>query len=276
MGSVWDRTAEVLNGRGGMLAGIAALTLFAPTVARDGVAFLLGAGDPATPPASGPAALVGLVGIVATLVMIYGQFALIAAASDPATGRSDALRIAGRRFLPGIGLLLLFGLVFAVLAIPFAAILVGSGVDLVALRSGSATLPPGSGGLLALYTLVFLAIALWLNARFALLLPVIVNERLGMGSFRRAFAVTRGMTWRIIGVLVLFVVLAGVAVLASQMVAGVVFRLILGSEHVALALLLAALVVAAVTAGVTVVYTSFAAQLYVACRQEQAGIAVPR
>ncbi len=30
MGNVWDRTSEVLSGRGGMLAGIAALTLFLP------------------------------------------------------------------------------------------------------------------------------------------------------------------------------------------------------------------------------------------------------
>ncbi len=32
MGNVWDRSTEVLSGRGGMLAGIAIPTLFVPAV----------------------------------------------------------------------------------------------------------------------------------------------------------------------------------------------------------------------------------------------------
>lgn len=277
MSAVWDRTVEVINGRTAMLASIAALTLWLPSMLRDLFAYAaVGGAAPAGAPGSGASALWFVLSLVTAALTILGQLALIAVASDPATTRNDALRIAARRLPVAIGLALLLGLLVFVLLVPVVATIAAAWPDPeIAMMSLAvlgpfgilAPLSPETRAFVGLYLLVFALVMLWLAARLALLNPVIVNERIGVGSFARSFALTRGLTWKIVGLVILFAIVAGVVVLAAQSVVGIVFRLVLGVDNLALARLLTAAVLAAVTSAITIVWTTFLAQLYVATRE---------
>lgn len=267
MSTVWDRSAEVLAGRTGMLASIAALALWLPPVLRHAIGLALLGTPPVITP--GTQATMGLVNIVVSLLTIFGQLAIVAVASDPATHRRDAFRIAGRRLLLTIGLTLLLVLVLLVLLAPVFVLLARSGVTAAALQSGTVSLPAGYARSLSLYALVLAAFGLWTNARLLPFLPIVVNERRGIGSFADAFRLTRGHSWRILGVIVLFAIISIVALLAVNFVVGSIVALLFGRGSAITQMLLTA-VTAIVGAAITVVASVFAAQFYVARRGAEA------
>jgi hypothetical protein len=267
MGTIWDRTQEVLRGRAGILLSIAALTIYLPAVVNAGVqAYTLG---------SPLAALTGITGLVSGVLTIWGTLALIAVASDPATDAAAAYGRAGPRVLPAIGVILLLVLAVAVLAVPLIAILAASGLDFAAIARGASPGTPSGGmvGLAALYVLVLVVVGIWVSARLALLYPVVLHERLGLGAIGRTWSLTRGLALKIIGVLLLFGIVLGIAAIAVQLIAGVVFRLIVGADQIATTTLLTALLTTVVTALGTVVQSTFTAQLYVALTGREAAAA---
>ena len=264
MSAIWDRTAEVLRGRGSMLAGIAALLLFLPVVVQDAMAAYAGR----TP---GAIMLTGLVGIAVALAAIWGNLALVAAASDPLIDRPAAVALSARRLGPAIGMSLLLALVVALAAVPGVAMLgFGMGANasrLATLSAGDAAAfaagtSPGLSLAGSLYLFLFGLALLWLSARLALFVPVLISERLGLRSIARSFELTQGLAWRIIGVLLLFLILLLVAWSAAQLVGSIVVRLLLGSGGVPTAQFVGAVAGAAVKAGGTVVSSAFVAQLY--------------
>jgi hypothetical protein len=255
IGTVWDRTTEVIGGRGGMLAGIALAGIFVPSLVQ--AAFR----DFALPAA-------GFVGLLATIVMLWAQLAVVAASSDPGTTRGDAQRIATARLLPGLGVVVVLVIVMAVVAAPGVALLWASGYDFAAAQAGRAqgaiSLDKIAGA--GAYFLVFGVFMLWAGARLALLYPVIVNERLGLGAVARSFRLTHGLTWKIIGVLILYAIVFLVALMAATSITGLVFRLILGGGHIPLVTFIAGVAGAAVTTIFAVLQAVFTAQLYLAAR----------
>jgi hypothetical protein len=242
-----------------MLAGIAALLIFLPAVVQDAVAAWAGR----SPAASGIGALVGL---VAALLAIWGNLALVAAASDPVVDGQGALAIGARRLAPAIGLSVLVVVALALLSVPAVALLAASGLDPATLATGAASgaVVAAPGPLLGagLYLLALLAATVWIGARLALFWPVVVNERCGTGSFARSFALTRRLTWRIVGVSILFVVLLLVALSAAQLVATLVVRLLAGADGATAAHFAGGVADAAVSAGGAAVSAAFVAQLY--------------
>lgn len=262
MGAVWDRTSEVLAGRSGMLAGIAVPTLFLPTVVRDAyVAY-------ATPGTGSFAAIGGVLSLIVTLVMIWGQLAVIAASSDPATDRGAAGRIATNRFLPAIGVSIVMLIALSVTLIPFFGLLALSHVDFARLAAGKElSMANANGGALAggfFYLLVWAIALLFIGARLTVWQPVLVNERVGLRSISRSWQLTRGSTWRIVGVLLLFVVVLLIAAGAAQSVVGIVFRLALGADNIATSIFLASIAGSAVSTVLIVVAIVFVTQLYLA------------
>lgn len=89
-----------------------------------------------------------------------------------------------------------------------------------------------------------------------------LDERRVIGAIGRAAALSRDMTWRLIGVVLLYYVVLWVCVLATTAVAGLLFRLLLGGG--AWAGLLATVASAAVGAAFDTIAQVFAARLYVA------------
>ncbi|WP_217430728.1 hypothetical protein [Sphingomonas bacterium] len=261
MGDVWDRTTDVLSGRGRTLAGIAALAIFLPGVVRTAYSLYVGKDTPAT------ALLGGLIAIIASLAAVWCQLTLIALSTDPATTEPQAGAVGRARLLPTIGVGLLIGIVFGLFLLPIFIALVGAGWSPEAMQAGQMpTLSSGQAGFIGLYGLLYAILALWVAARLALWTAVMVNERLGIGAIRRSFALTRGITWRIIGVFVLYLVVLGISFSAARAVTGVVFGLILGIGAKATVGFLAAVAGGAVAAAFSTVAAVFTAQLYVATR----------
>lgn len=265
MGNVWDRTSEVLSGRAGMLAAIAVPALLVPTIVRDG---FVGYATPGTPVF---ALIGGLLSIIVLVIMLWGELAIIAASTLPTTGRAEAQALANRRLLPLIGVSLVMVLIAGVLLTPAFIALAGSGFDWQRAAAGIAQTSVNARRLAfaGLYLLVFAIIALFVGARLVVVNAVVLNESLGLGAIRRSWVLTRGHTWRIVGVLLLFVIVVSIAVLAAGSVSGLVFRLILGADAVAMVSLLAGIVGSAVSTIFTVIALVFIAQLYVAFAARQ-------
>jgi len=271
MGTVWDRTIEVLNGRTGMIAPIAPIALLGmllPSVVRDGFAAY-------STPGTMQFALVGIVLAVGTLAaMLWAQLAIVAVATDPATDAASARRQAGARLLPALGITALLTALAMLLAVPPVIVLLQSGFDFAAAANGTSaqmTAPSaGAAGFTALYGLAYLVVAIWIGARLVLLNPVILNERRGIGAIRRSVQLTKGLTWRIIGVLILFAIVMLVSTWAAQSVTGIIFRLALGADGIVTATFLSGIAATIVTTAFTVLAAVFTAQLYVAVREKHA------
>ncbi len=261
MSNVWDRTTEVLRGRAGLLASIAALTLFMPGVVRDGVTAFL------TPGSTAFVAVGGLVSIVVAIIALWGQLALLAMSNDPTTTRSDAYAQASARLLPAIGVTIVAILVAMLFVLPVAVAIGLSGADFSTMTTTGAMPDIGGGtaAFIGLYALFLFAFGLFIIARIMLVNVVVLNERRGLGAFRRSFELTRGLTWRIIGVLILYVIVLAVAASAAQFITGAVFGLLLDDARTTT--FLAAVVAGVVTTIFSVIAAVFTAQLYVAVAQ---------
>ncbi|WP_312489717.1 hypothetical protein [Sphingomonas sp.] len=273
IGSVWDSTQQVLAGRAGMLAPFAAIGFILPAVLQAIFAPQMGMAE-ASVGASGARLLITLTSVV---LGIWAQLAIMALATHPATTSAEASRTAMRRFLPLLGVAVVIGLVIA-LAIFVPLVVLGlTGFDFqqaVAAQGNPALMPPvppAAGLFLLVYGVAALVLGFWLMARLMLTYAVVLNERRGLGAIRRSIALTRGMTWRLIGVAILFAIVIFVAVAAAQGVSAILFRLILGGDSQALVLGLTTLIGAVVSAGFMTLAYVFIARLYVATAGEQVG-----
>lgn len=274
---VWDRTTAVISGRPGMLATIAALLAFLPLAIQSAILLQLKPGTAIVPgtPISGAAAATmvrfGLemiaIGALIAILSLWGSLALVAASTSPSvTSAGQAIAMGARRLpvMAGLALLIFLGLIGASIPLGFVLGLVGAGL-------GRATggVPAGAGMgptimVAALLTLVLLGLILWVFARLILLVPVVLNERAGIGSFARSWSLTRGMVWRLMGTLLLFLIVYAVASGAMQAVVGLLARLALGPDHIMAATLIGQLAAVAVGAAFSVVLSVFSAQLYAA------------
>lgn len=271
IGSVWDSTQQVLAGRAGMLIPFAAIGFVLPSLLQ---ILVLPQGGAAP---GGNVSGLGLAITIFSLVLgVWAQLAIMALATHPATTTAEASRAGLHRFLPVLGLALAIGFAVAIAALILIVGLVAFGFDLtaaMAVNGDPTRMPPMPGGaaiFVTLYMLVALPLAVWLSARLMLTYAVVLNERLGLGAFRRSIALTRGMTWRLIGVTILFVIVMLVSVLAVQGVAGAVFRLAFGPDRLGLVLALTGLLGSLVSAAFMTLAYVFIARLYVATAGEQA------
>lgn len=257
---VWDSTTAVLAGGAGLLLPIAVLASFLPAVVQAAMTAYL----PKTP---GVAALAALVAIGAMVATLWGQLATVAVASDPGATRAQAGAAATGR-LPAallVTLVLVAGAIVAIL--PIVVALWASGFDFraaAAQAGGAGTLPvrPDAAVFIFFYGLLLAGAGLWLAARLSLLNPVILAERRGIGAIGRSTQLTRGLTLKLIGVVILFLIVLVVAGFAAKSVSFVIVRLLLGSAQVATATFVGAIAAAAVTAALIVVASVFSARLY--------------
>ena len=260
MGTVWDRTAEFFNDNIAAVLPVALLAFFVPTsIEGNFQAAMHGA-------STGLVALLYAIQLAFALLSLWGSLAIVALA----LGGVDA-QAAGRVALARLpaALLVAVALFVATLValLPVPAVLAASGVDLAAIaRGGHFELGRGLSAFLALYMLAFLVVAIWLMARLSVVNPVIVRERRMFDALGQSWRLTRGVALRIVGVFLLFVLVAWVSVLAAGTVFGSVFALVAGGETdgVTLAGVLTSIVVAAVQTAFTVLIPAFTAKLYLA------------
>lgn len=271
MGNIWDRTAEFLSDNLGTLLPIALLAIFVPTTIS---ANLSGLQQNAAP---GTAMLLGLGVFVLAMISFWGQLAVTALAIDPAQGR-EASRVATRRFPAALLLMIVLVIVVVALMIPVGVMLAVAGVDLASLQgSAMPNIPPSVAVWVFLYVMVMLVLALWAMARFAVVIPSVVGDRLAIGAFARSWRLTRGVVLKIIGVVILYAIVSIVANLAATTAFGAVMYLVAGrgEDGISLASVLTTIVGGAVSTGFTVLGTAFVAKLYIAllARNEAAAAA---
>ena len=263
IGDVWDSTTDVLAGRAGLIAPVAAGAVFVPQSLQRAVRIF---GDQSP----GIAALALLIGLAALVANLWAGLTIIAIASDPTTTREAAGRQALARL--SANLLVVVVLVGAVvlLAMPPIVALAATGFDFTAATAASAgtgTMPavaPGVGGFIALYALAVFVLALWASSRLFLVNTIVLNEKRALGALGRSVALTRGLTWRLIGVAILFGIVLLVASSAAALIVGIVTRLALGPDQIKLALFLASIASAAVQTAFVAMVQVFAARLYAA------------
>jgi len=265
IGDVWDSTVDAARGRAGVIAPVAAIGFFLPGVAQ-ALAQLLAPSRPGT-----AGVLIALIGIATLVAAVWAQLTIIGIATDPATTRAEASAAAWRRFLPAIGVSLLMGLIVTIAAVPLIGALVASGIDFRALSQAQPGTAPdltgaSTGAIMFafFYMLALAAFLVWLGARLLLTTAVVLNERRGAGAIRRSIALTRGMTWKLLGVLILYLVVLLVAAFAVQTAAFLLIRLPLGEDGAGLATFVGAVAGGLVTATFSAVFSVFTARLYVA------------
>lgn len=262
IGEIWDRTMRVIAGRLGVLLTLAFLLMIVPPVVQ---ATLETVESTSFGLRSAQLAVSLIVFLAASMAMI----AMTAVASDPAVDREAALAAGRARLGPFIGVSLVVGLAFGLAVLPGAVLLGMARFDLAQARlagsqEGVNLVLLGFG---LLYFLVLLPVMLWAAARLVPLAAVIVNERRGVGAIRRSFALSRGMSMKLMGVLILYVVVFLVVLTAATSVIGIVARLLSGSDGATVVALAVALATALVTAAFSVLQAVFAAQFYLAARE---------
>lgn len=220
MGNVWDRTTEFLSDNARALLPIASVAVLVPeTVA----ALVRGAGPTVNP------AVAFTVAIVCLLISFWGQLAIVALALNPGGGRAGAIAKATSRYPHAIGATALVLVVLLALMLPVAAVVGASGIDMTAptgsASSASANLSGGARTFVTIYFIFWVIVSYVVWARMWLLNPTVIAEGGVVGAIRRAFARGRGIAWRLIGVSLLFVVVAVIAWLAVTMAIGVIVGL---------------------------------------------------
>lgn len=272
MSTVWDRTAAFLGDNLTALLPIALLTIFVPLSLLGSLMPMMGSGTQAGDWAVGAAVL------AMALTTSWGGIAITALAFDPAAGRGSAVRTANRRLLPvaGIGLVTLLAVI--VLSAPVGIALALGGIDPAAVSGGGPAAVAAGNGAVAfatLYALALLVVLVWGYARLLLLVtPIMVVERRGLGVYARAFALTRGIAGKAIGVVLLYGLVSWTAAAAARSVFGSLFALLLpgGTGRLGVAGVLTQTVVAGVSTIFSVLAAAFVAKLYLATRDAREAI----
>lgn len=269
MGIVWDRTTAFASERLGALLPIAIVLLFLPISVQLAI-------DPVLVKA-GLTARIGVLAVFAAIELL-GTLAIVTLALDQAQQAGQACRTAARRWPAMVGVLIVLIVAAGILAAPIGVAIAGSGIDFAAMEAGggAAQLSPGAALFIGFYAIAYAIVLLWATARLLLIEPVVIVERRGLGAIPRAFALTRGLTWRIVGVILLYAIVAGVAALAAQTVFGSILRLIAPDDgDVGIASVITAIIVGAVSTGFKVLAAIFVAKLYLAIHGNAEGLAEP-
>jgi hypothetical protein len=260
MSTIWDRTTAFAGSALSAVLPIALLLFVLPLTIEHACAPIIQQQGP----------LIRLtVTFVLWVVELTGTLALIVLALGATLSPGEAVRAAAARLPIAVGIMVLLGLLAALAALPIGIIMATSGVDLDALQAGNtaavSAMAPGSTLFIALYALAYVVLLIWATARLLVVDAVILAERRGLGAILRSVRLTRGLTWRIIGVLILYAIVATVAVLAARTVFGSIFALFAGGDGaITLATILTAIIVAIVSAGFKTVAALFIGKLYAA------------
>jgi hypothetical protein len=246
----WDETKAILAREGKLLASVALALIALPALVNGLVTPV------AAEPADRPLWSHFLV-VVASLIALAGQLALIRLALGPSIAVGSAIAHGQRR----VPVYLVAGIVILVVliaaAIPFMLVLVAMGVPI------EPHMKPA--GLVAILLLIYMAVVLFVGIRMLMAGPVASAEAVGpIAILKRSWALTDGHFWRLLGFVAIFFVAALVVLLAVGAAVGVVAGLAAGPiKPMSASALVVALVQALLNAAVTTVFAVMLARLYV-------------
>jgi hypothetical protein len=247
MNQVWDDCIAFIKRERALLVPLAMATL----VLGNAVA------DLAANAAADGAHHMKLTVLAAILWVGLGQMAIATLVLRPGTSVGEAIRHALKRVPTMLLISLCFGLIGALLVSPVLLILMKSGVDLTAARP---KIPPSA----AVLILALTGLAIWITVRLTTLTPTVLDQRQGLVAMvKSAWAMTKGFTLALLGVLGLYLIVSLVLTRATEAVFGTVFFLgtkMIGSPF--LGNVLTSLVVGLVSGLCTLIASVFVAILY--------------
>lgn len=267
----WEESRRILTQDGKLFVSVALALIAFPTL----VAGLL---NPRGVMATGPEALwLTLASLVASLIALAGQLALIRLAIGPSTTVGAAIVHGLRRMRIYLVAAILIVIAFFICAIPIALVLQAMGVPLGARSQlGTAASQQMSGPLL-IGVLLYLALIVYVGVRMMLTGPVASAEQVGpIAMIRRSWQLSKGNFWRLLGFLLLFIVAAGAVILGIGAALGVITRLVLGPiEPMSVSAIVVALVNALLNAAVTTLFSVMIARMYLQLTGGETASGVP-
>jgi hypothetical protein len=168
--------------------------------------------------------------------------------------------------------------VLLLLFLPIILALVASGVDLTAFTGATAgpkpDISPALAAFIGLYGLAWLILAVFVSVRFSTLLVAVVAAEGGVvAALRRSFALSRGIAWKLLGVVLLFGLVVGVASIAVTSVFGALFRFLDPTAGpFAIGSIIVAILGGLVTTAYYVVQSSFMTKVYLAATSAREGV----
>jgi hypothetical protein len=253
--SAWDETRAVLRADGKLLTIVALALLVLPGTVSELV-------TPPVPqgqlPEPGPWLAVF---IVAVLVAIVGQLAIVTLALGDRLSVGQAIGHGARR-MP------IYFVAQLIWALPFAAVLIMLLPHIA---------PPNPRPAAALLFILCFFVFLFIAVRMLLLAPISSADRIGpIAMIGRSWQLTSGSWWRLFGFLLLFLIAAGILILATAAIFGLVAQALPGKmEPFTIGALLVALATQIVQAGIYVVLMVMLARMYLQAGSPRAEPSVP-
>ncbi len=251
MTAIWDESVAFIKRESALLVPL----LLATFVVGDAGMTLINGTMSASGGQLGAASGVGA--MLALLLTMTGQLAVTVMVLRDRVSVGEAIRL-GLTRLPK---LLIIGLMFVSVALlallPVVIILVGAGYDLTAARPN---LPLWS----SVVFLAFAGVAIWLGVRLSTLTALIVDRDPPLvQGIKNSFAMTSGYGWRILGVFILYGLVALVLGGVARFVFGGAFVLLGGAIGMpGLGMVLAAIASGVVGGALAMMASIFMAHLY--------------
>jgi len=250
--AAWDE-AKVVIGHDGQLLMTVALALVALPSAVNSLVNPNRMGAASTP------FWMDCVALVASLIALAGQLALIRLALRPSITVGAAIGHGFRRMPPYFLAILIIVVGMVAVLIPILIVLGAMGFP-VERNATKIIASPGS----ALAVIIFLGILIFVGVRLILAAPVASAERGGpIAILRRSWGLTRGQWWPLFGFLLIFVVGAVIVLIAIATALGAVIGLLTGPiQPMSASALILALVQSLVSAAITTVFAVMLARIY--------------
>jgi ABC-type Fe3+ transport system permease subunit len=250
----WDDSKAILSRDGRLFVSIALCLVALPTLIM-GLISPKGMADPQAPP------WVAIVSLIASLVALAGQMALIRLALAPSTTVADAIGHGVRRMPIYLAVAVLVVVALFLIAIPFVFVLAALGVPV---DRASANTIEGSPAL-SIAFLLFFAVFCFIGVKMIMGAPAATAERIGpIGVIKRSWALTNGHWWRLFGFLALFFIAAMVVLYAVGVAIGAIVGLSLGPiQPMSTSALVMSLVHSLINAALTTLLAVMLARIYV-------------
>jgi hypothetical protein len=250
----WDETKAIVAHDGRLLTSVALALIALPTA----ISTLLTPGGMN----ASTGVWIDVILIIASLVALAGQLALIRLAIGPSITVGGAIAHGMRRMPLYFLAVLLIVVVLVLAAIPFAIVLAAMGVDLE-------QAPKQIAGPVLLAALLYLALLLFAAVRMIMAAPAASAEHIGpIRIITRSWALTSGNSWRLLGFILIFFIGAIILLMAIQSVVVLLVSIVLGPvDPMSASALVVALVQAIVNAAISALFAVMIARLYVQLAQ---------
>lgn len=245
----WDETTAIVARDGRLITAVALALVVLPQL-------IVGIVSPPVPGAVTPFGRV--LGLVATLIALLAQLALVRLAIGPSTSVGEAITHAARRYPSAFGAGLIVVCALALVVIPVTQILLNRGI--LDMPVEGEPLPRS----FVRYAMLILIIGLLIGAKLMVMMPVASSEKIGpIKILKRAWSLTGGHYWPLLGLEALLVLTALIILFAAQIFGGIVAQLMGGAiVPFSLSALILALFLALAQAGFLVVVTMMVSRLY--------------